>query len=201
MRFHTARVAPEKTDCSASPAAMVIAESMGAKGMDFKDQYKHPSWQKKRLEVLEEAEFRCEICSDEETTLHVHHKQYIRGRKIWEYDITNFVALCECCHEQTHRTKSEIDGLIASMPIEFFSDVADLLSGFRMEYLDEENRVVEVSNGSLEVAGRIAECIWWLFPHKDLERFFDALQEYKKGNGDFNFHLPKRNKPKFLNDF
>ena len=31
---------------------------------DFTDQYKHPLWQKRRLEMLERAKFRCSSCRD-----------------------------------------------------------------------------------------------------------------------------------------
>lgn len=66
--------------------------------MDFKDQYKHPMWQKKRLEALNDAGFMCQRCCGDEEQLHVHHKVYVKGRKIWEYAISELSVLCESCH-------------------------------------------------------------------------------------------------------
>ena len=60
----------------------------------YAEQLLDPRWQKKRLEVLDYADFACEICGDDESTLHVHHKHYIRGRKVWEYDNEQLVCLC-----------------------------------------------------------------------------------------------------------
>jgi ribosomal protein L37AE/L43A len=58
-----------------------------------------PKWQKKRLEILQRDNFTCQGCLDKESTLHVHHKTYIKGREPWDYDNYNFITLCETCHE------------------------------------------------------------------------------------------------------
>lgn len=70
--------------------------------MTYKDQYKHPEWQKKRLEVFEANTFKCQECSDTETTLHVHHPEYRPGAKVWEYEAKELMCLCEKCHEKEH---------------------------------------------------------------------------------------------------
>jgi len=70
--------------------------------MNFKQQYLHPKWQKKRLEILSRDNWTCQNCQDNESTLHVHHKEYIKGRKVWEYDNYNFITLCEECHRIGH---------------------------------------------------------------------------------------------------
>lgn len=43
----------------------------------YSEKLKDPRWQKKRLEVMESNEFCCEMCGDNESTLHVHHKEYL----------------------------------------------------------------------------------------------------------------------------
>lgn len=57
-----------------------------------------PRWQRKRLEVLSRDEFTCRHCSDKESTLHVHHLRYIKGRNPWDYDTQELLTLCEACH-------------------------------------------------------------------------------------------------------
>lgn len=66
------------------------------------EKLKDPRWQKKRLEALDNAEWRCEYCYESEYTLHVHHKVYFKGRDPWEYDIEQLAVLCEVCHEGFH---------------------------------------------------------------------------------------------------
>lgn len=73
--------------------------------MEWKDQYRHPNWQKKRLEALETAEFTCQRCFDTEAQLHVHHKRYVKGRTVWEYDLAELAVLCDSCHDIAHAEK------------------------------------------------------------------------------------------------
>ena len=63
-----------------------------------------PRWQKKRLEVMKEKDFHCEICGTNEITLNVHHKEYFKGNEPWEYDNKQLVVLCKHCHEDLHET-------------------------------------------------------------------------------------------------
>lgn len=69
---------------------------------DFYDQYKHPEWQKVRARKLEAADYQCTVCGDRETTLHVHHKQYFKDYKVWEYEDRELQVLCEHCHTGAH---------------------------------------------------------------------------------------------------
>ncbi len=67
---------------------------------------RNPAWQKKRLEILERDNFTCLLCFDTETELHIHHNEYIKGRKPWEYENSNFKTLCKCCHQVLEAFKS-----------------------------------------------------------------------------------------------
>lgn len=66
--------------------------------MNYSEQLKSPMWQKKRLEILNRDNFTCQDCGDTESQLQVHHKSYIFGNKVWEYDNDNLITLCETCH-------------------------------------------------------------------------------------------------------
>lgn len=72
--------------------------------MKYSEKLKDPRWQKKRLEILERDEWCCQCCFDNETTLHVHHKIYLKGKDPWDYPNEVLKTLCEKCHE---REKSE----------------------------------------------------------------------------------------------
>lgn len=69
---------------------------------DFLQQYKSPKWQKKRLEIMQRDKYTCQCCGEKEKMLNVHHKEYISGKKVWEYENDNFITLCENCHERRH---------------------------------------------------------------------------------------------------
>lgn len=73
----------------------------------YSEKLRDPRWQKKRLEVLEEAGWACVRCGDTSSTLHAHHKTYLSGREPWEYDSDQLAVLCESCHEAEHA----LDGL------------------------------------------------------------------------------------------
>lgn len=68
----------------------------------YAEKLKDPRWQKKRLEVLNYNDFTCNICNDTESTLHVHHKMYAKGKEPWEYEHEQYAVLCENCHEIKH---------------------------------------------------------------------------------------------------
>lgn len=102
--------------------------------MTYAEQLKHPKWQKMRLEVLERANFHCQICGDDEMTLHVHHKQYIKGRMAWEYELSNFDALCESCHNSTHEAKDRIMSILSCVPSVRWPEIADMLLGWANGY-------------------------------------------------------------------
>lgn len=70
--------------------------------MNYLEQLKHPKWQRRRLEILQRADFRCESCNADDKTLHVHHKRYRAGAMAWEYGDDDLIALCEPCHQKQH---------------------------------------------------------------------------------------------------
>lgn len=67
---------------------------------EYIQKLKDPRWQRKRLEILERDEFRCQSCGDETATLHVHHLRYAISAEPWECPEAWLLTLCEKCHEQ-----------------------------------------------------------------------------------------------------
>lgn len=59
---------------------------------------KDPRWQKKRLEILERDNFTCQMCKDEETELHIHHKKYGHENP-WDNNNEDLITYCKYCHE------------------------------------------------------------------------------------------------------
>jgi len=115
ISFRTARVAPEK---AAFRPALPLRSSPGLNGttmtkMTYGEQLKHPMWQRKRLHILNRDGWMCQKCCAEDKTLHVHHKVYIKGRMVWEYDDSDLQTLCDDCHERTHLDEQELKRLLA----------------------------------------------------------------------------------------
>lgn len=130
MNFHAARVAPEKAVFRpALPLCSLpgITEMQMTTKMTFAEQIKHPNWQRKRLEVLDDAGFECENCGEKDVTLNVHHKQYIKGRMYWEYQRHELECLCAVCHKDHHAAQDGFKEVMAEVNQQ---DAFALLCGF-----------------------------------------------------------------------
>lgn len=75
-----------------------------------------PRWQKRRLEMLESRDWICEFCGDSNNTLHVHHKQYIKGKEPWEYSDLQLAVFCDPCHERAHKDHDLLLDVISRLP-------------------------------------------------------------------------------------
>lgn len=84
----------------------------------YSEKLKDPRWQKKRLKAFESADWECSCCKDKSSPLHVHHKQYIKGREPWQYDIDQLEVLCEKCHQDFHDNYDYLIDVISRLPIE-----------------------------------------------------------------------------------
>ena len=72
--------------------------------MDYKERFKDPRWQKKRLEILDRDDWKCRSCLSKDETLNVHHMTYDNDiENPWEYDNGNLITLCDYCHKLTHK--------------------------------------------------------------------------------------------------
>ena len=80
----------------------------------YYEKLKDPRWQKKRLEALQSKDFCCEICLDNEKTLNVHHKEYLKNYEPWEYDVDQLAVLCEECHENYHLSNPNLLKMVCS---------------------------------------------------------------------------------------
>ena len=68
----------------------------------YSDKLKDPRWQKKRLEIMQRDEWKCQGCGDKKNTLNVHHLRYIENKKPWEYEDMYYMTLCDECHIKAH---------------------------------------------------------------------------------------------------
>jgi hypothetical protein len=95
----------------------------------FWEKYKHPLWQKKRLEILDRAGFRCEGCQATEEELHVHHSYYAKDKEPWEYPNESLHALCHKCHGSAQYLKRSTNELFGRLTLEDLNRVFGFMSG------------------------------------------------------------------------
>ncbi len=112
---------------------------------------KDPCWQKLRLEAMQKAEFRCEVCMDDESSLNVHHKEYFKGHEPWEYDVEQLAVLCEPCHESHHDEFNVLRWVSSLAPLDGPGnrvDLSYLMAGFLN--LDYEGMLSVACHGNNE---------------------------------------------------
>lgn len=115
--------------------------------IQYREKFKDPRWQKKRLDIMSRDNFTCQICGETERTLNVHHRIYERGREPWEYNNDLLVTLCQPCHETETERWSELPAeLIIAIKKKFnATDVVDLLIGFEEIVLQDTSENVAVA--------------------------------------------------------
>ena len=92
-----------------------------------------PRWQQKRLTIFNRDEFKCRICKDTSSELHIHHCWYEKGFKAWEYPDECYVTLCAACHEsETNFSKILLPKIVSTLKRKgyLFVDLIDVLSFF-----------------------------------------------------------------------
>lgn len=148
---------------------------------NYKSQYLHPKWQKRRLEMLEYASFQCQECEDTETTLHVHHKCYVKGRDIWDYSDDELIVLCDECHKHEHFKKDALAGLIGKLEPWQISDLICIVAGMleRCDWIDAEEETANwrtLNNVAVD-AGFIAASLTWDWGHKNAEALASVIKK------------------------
>ena len=134
--------------------------------MTFEDQYKHPKWQKKRLEKInsvmkyqgEEALF-CEWCGASEDQLQVHHIRYYKDRKVWEYSNDELLLLCGDCHKKAHAMNDELKDILSyfTMSEETFTSLIHMLKCMRYLGFHHILHIPEIFETLLKIDGKYKE--------------------------------------------
>jgi len=82
--------------------------TMSSAALEYQEKRKDPRWQKKRLEILQSNNWRCEDCGRGDQQLEIHHCYYIKGFEPWDYDIELLMCLCSDCHESRQQREQAI---------------------------------------------------------------------------------------------
>src|SRR6185369_556137 len=108
----------------------------------YYEKLKDPRWQKVRLEVLQRDSFTCVICSDDKSTLNVHHTYYLKGFNPWEYPSESLKTLCESCHKILSDSKKLLDLSVS----ELSPSTINAITGFLCSIMavNSESELVEI---------------------------------------------------------
>lgn len=183
MNFHTARVAPEKAVFR--PALPMCFQpgisEMQMATMTFKEQYLHPQWQRKRLEVMSAAGYACENCGETEATLNVHHKRYVKGRMVWDYERDELACLCEPCHKTHHKERALLDAILASSGIPI-AVVIGLVAGYLEGDLGLDDDLLKQATeiGGIDFELGVMASIWSGRMPSELHVAFDSMAKKPK---------------------
>lgn len=180
MNLAAARVAPEKAVIRPALPMRLSAGLIGTAmaTLTYKQQLLHPNWQRKRLEILQRDEFVCQCCYDDQSTLHVHHKRYVRGRMAWEYPDSELVTLCEGCHETMHATSDAAKAMLAALPVDgpgCLSNVVGVLAGFATGEQGMDFHEVYADEPHHYLVGQVANRLMWAMRTPALAPLLDAL--------------------------
>lgn len=107
----------------------------------FWEKYKDPRWQRKRLVVMENANFCCEGCGSDSKTLNVHHKLYRRGHDPWDYSDSELMCLCEACHQSWHWVKENFNVSLQYMDFAAYREVVGYAIGVSLRSANAEVEV------------------------------------------------------------
>lgn len=110
--------------------------------MAYADLLKDPRWQKKRLEVMERAGFKGELCGNDKRELNIHHKRYRAGAKPWEYELPELLCICLDCHQKLHGITPEAAPAVEAEPERFHLSRPDFDVFVAAMYRGEINREI-----------------------------------------------------------
>lgn len=71
---------------------------------EYKEQLKDKKWKAFRDFVFEVRGKKCEVCGSEKE-LQVHHTEYHKNAKAWEYTCNDVMVVCRECHKKIHDIK------------------------------------------------------------------------------------------------
>ena len=64
----------------------------------YSERLSDPRWQKRRLEIFQRDNWKCQGCNNCTTQLEVHHVDYYANKKPWEYPDDMLITVCHTCH-------------------------------------------------------------------------------------------------------
>lgn len=97
--------------------------------MKYRTLLRDPRWQKRRLQIFEHDDWRCQQCGATERELQVHHRWYQRGAAPWESPEEALLTLCVSCHKEREMRQGILTAAGRLAPCPVLSDKRDYRAG------------------------------------------------------------------------
>jgi hypothetical protein len=110
----------------------------------YTDLLKDPRWQKKRLEIFQRDGFACRDCGKSDRQLQVHHSNYCRNSKPWDYPSESLRTLCEKCHKEITQRMERLKALLGGMT----AIGLDFVIGYCLALEDGEATSARIDSGT-----------------------------------------------------
>jgi hypothetical protein len=65
----------------------------------YAEKLRDPRWQRRRLEIFQRDNWKCQLCSRTDLELHLHH-MYRTTEDPWDEPDLHLLTVCQLCHEQ-----------------------------------------------------------------------------------------------------
>ena len=120
-------------------------------GTGYRKKLRDPRWQRKRLSILERADWRCEWCGNSRSNLQVHHGWYPpkgKERDPWQVPGAVLYCLCDSCHERAEVARQALYLEIGRIHPRYHWEVRSLLKRVQDEILSREQAMSEESTKS-----------------------------------------------------
>lgn len=119
------------------------------------------------------------MCGDAQSTLHVHHKQYIKGREPWEYEAEQLSTVCEECHSEGHDREDVLHLVTSYLPLDgphSRAAIASLIAGYcnLSVTLPEDDFGYESA-----MIGILADRLFYFRSEKELRALFKASDTHE----------------------
>jgi hypothetical protein len=116
--------------------------------MTYSQQLRDRRWQRKRLEVLQRDQWRCQNAAcrtrdNDAVMLVVHHRIYRSGKKAWDYATTDLQTLCERCHEKVHHRDHPLSSKLVAGEFYRWRELSALLGFTPTPYLTNANGIIK----------------------------------------------------------
>jgi hypothetical protein len=164
---------------------------------EFWEKYKDPRWQRKRLEVMERAGFKCQHCEGTSKTLNVHHTYYERGADPWDYPDDALKCLCEDCHEATETAKRLLLRSIGDLPpneIDYLRGIAvGINSGYDMKLQQIPERTPDLTpedvlaDENYDFTRGFSD--FWGLTHQVVLDYLERAKTYNGWDGKLSYRL------------
>lgn len=115
----------------------------------YSEKLKDPRWQKKRLEILQRDDWRCQFCDNEKEMLQVHHLRYFKDAEPWDYDNRYLLTLCESCHKAESANRKMVENTLLLILRErkySFEDLIKIGKGFLAKKSDTPEIIAATVN-------------------------------------------------------